>query len=53
MKLTVNKSYTFRFAGQDLKGKFLKESTLHSGDVVYKMMYNNCIYPVKYEDITK
>jgi len=53
MKLTVNKVYKFRFAGQDLEGKFLEEATLHNGDVVYKLLYNNCIYPIKYENIKK
>ena len=53
MKLIVKNEYNFTFAGQDLKGEFLGEKKLHSGDVVYRMMYNNCVYPVNLEDIKK
>lgn len=51
MKLIVNSTYKFTFAGQELKGRFLGEKKLHSGDVVYRMIYNNCVYPVNKKDI--
>jgi len=53
MKLVIDNEYNFVFAGQDLKGKFLGEKVLHSGDIVCRMEYNNCVYPVKNKDIKK
>lgn len=51
MKLTVNNIYKFNFAGQVLTGRFLSKKTLHDSSIVYRFEYNNCIYPVKKEDI--
>jgi len=50
-KLTINEKYSFKFAGQILTGKFLSEDELAGGAKVYKFNYNNCIYPIRKENI--
>lgn len=52
-KLTINEKYSFIFAGQVLTGKFVIEDELTDGTKVYKFNYNNCIYPIRKENIVK
>ena len=51
MKLNTKDKYSFKFAGQILTGKFVSEDELTGGVKVYKFNYNNCIYPIRKENI--
>lgn len=53
MKLNTKENYDFKFAGQILTGKFISEDELNDGTIVYKFNYNNCIYPIREENIVK
>jgi hypothetical protein len=53
MKLNTKDKYSFKFAGQILTGKFVSEDELTDGTKVYKFNYNNCIYPIREENIVK
>jgi hypothetical protein len=49
--MKLNTKYSFKFAGQILTGEFVCEDKLNDGTTIYKFNYNNCIYPIRKENI--
>ena len=49
--LVKHKLYSFIFAGQKMKGKYIRKETLHDGAIVYIFEQDNYKYPIRKENI--